>query len=189
MGSVAHLTAVPAPRTTAAGHRILRAASELFTTQGITATGVDLIADRAGVTKRTLYQRFGSKDQLIAAVLTARAHRWQTEILDALDAAPPLTAPVAIAVVFEAARRHTAPGRGGCAFVNAWAEVGHLPGPAADAVRAEKAWMADLFTAIVGDRDTAARVHQVYEGAQVLASISGDPGRFEDGARTAARLI
>lgn len=189
MDSIDHLTAVAAPVTTPAGERILAAAEHLFVTQGITATGVDLIADRAGVTKRTLYQRFGSKDRLVAAYLTLRAHRWQREVLDLLDAAPPLPAPAAIRVVFDTARRRTSPGRGGCAFVNAWAEVGHADGPAADAVRAEKAWMAELFTAIAGDAEVARRIHQVYEGAQVLASITGDPSCLTDGARTAVRLL
>ena len=53
--------------TTPAGHRILDAATWLFREQGITATGVDSIAERASTTKRTLYQRFDAKDHLDVA--------------------------------------------------------------------------------------------------------------------------
>lgn len=55
------LAPVDPVQTTAVGQRILDAASTLFYERGITATGVDLIVEQAGTTKRTLYQRFGSK--------------------------------------------------------------------------------------------------------------------------------
>jgi AcrR family transcriptional regulator len=52
--------------------RILKAATELFYAKGIRAVGVDAVASAAGVTKRTLYLHFSSKDDLIAAYLEAR---------------------------------------------------------------------------------------------------------------------
>ena len=53
--------------------RILAAADKLFYAQGIRAVGVDTVAAEAGVSKRTLYNHYPSKDALIAAYLTARA--------------------------------------------------------------------------------------------------------------------
>ena len=47
--------------------RIAGVAVQLFHEHGIAATGVDALSKAAGVSKRTLYQRFGSKDNLIAA--------------------------------------------------------------------------------------------------------------------------
>ena len=52
--------------------RILAAADKLFYEQGIRAVGVDSIAAEAGVSKRTLYNYYPTKDDLIAAYLTAR---------------------------------------------------------------------------------------------------------------------
>src|SRR6266852_3289444 len=52
--------------------RILAAADKLFYAQGIRAAGVDTVAAEAGVSKRTLYNHYPSKDALIAAYLTAR---------------------------------------------------------------------------------------------------------------------
>src|SRR5579859_6254360 len=52
--------------------RILDAAAGLFYRQGAPAVGVDLVSHTAGVSKRTLYQQFRSKDQLIAETLDAQ---------------------------------------------------------------------------------------------------------------------
>ncbi|WP_016700389.1 helix-turn-helix domain-containing protein, partial [Actinoalloteichus spitiensis] len=56
---------------------VLAAASELFYDQGIHAVGVDAIAARAGVTKKTLYDRFGSKERLVVEYLAQRDQRWR----------------------------------------------------------------------------------------------------------------
>lgn len=48
---------------------IAEIAADLFYRDGIHAVGVDRVADTAGLTKRTLYRHFRSKDELIAAAL------------------------------------------------------------------------------------------------------------------------
>ena len=52
--------------------RIADQAAELFHQHGITATGVEALSHAAGISKRTLYERFGSKDGLIAAAFDVR---------------------------------------------------------------------------------------------------------------------
>jgi AcrR family transcriptional regulator len=52
--------------------RIIEAAATLFYREGIGRVGVDAVAEKAGVTKRTLYYHFDSKDELIVAYLDAR---------------------------------------------------------------------------------------------------------------------
>jgi AcrR family transcriptional regulator len=49
--------------------RILETASTLFYQRGVRAVGVDLIVEKAGVAKTSLYRHFGTKDDLIAAFL------------------------------------------------------------------------------------------------------------------------
>src|SRR6187200_2326959 len=56
--------------------RLLEAATELFCRQGIHATGVTAIIDRAQVARKTLYERYGSKDNLLRAVFAREAERW-----------------------------------------------------------------------------------------------------------------
>ncbi len=49
--------------------RILETAGELFYRCGVRAVGVDLVVEKAGVAKTSLYRHFGTKDDLIAAFL------------------------------------------------------------------------------------------------------------------------
>ena len=49
--------------------RILETASALFYKQGVRAVGVDLVVEKAGVAKTSLYRHFGTKDDLVAAFL------------------------------------------------------------------------------------------------------------------------
>ena len=67
--------------------RIIDAAYTLFYQVGFLRTGVDAIADAAGITKRTLYQHFSSKDELIEVVLEhqhqmalERIRRWADRV-------------------------------------------------------------------------------------------------------------
>ena len=52
--------------------RILAAANKLFYAEGIRGVSVDAVAEKAGITKKTLYYHFRSKDDLVAAYLAAR---------------------------------------------------------------------------------------------------------------------
>ena len=76
-----------APLTPGA-RRVLDAASELFYERGIHAVGVDTIAEAAGVTKKTLYDRFGSKEALVVAYLQHRDARWREHLADHLARVP-----------------------------------------------------------------------------------------------------
>jgi AcrR family transcriptional regulator len=60
--------------------RILDAAARCFYRDGIWATGVDALAAEAGVSKRTLYNHFASKDGVIAAYLRQREDHWQAKL-------------------------------------------------------------------------------------------------------------
>lgn len=53
-------------------HKILAAATLLFTEQGYVSTSMDLIARHAEVSKQTVYSHFGSKDELFAAAIEQR---------------------------------------------------------------------------------------------------------------------
>jgi AcrR family transcriptional regulator len=72
-------------RTRATRERILNAAAQLFTRDGIRTTSVDTISDLAGLTKVTLYKHFRSKDELIAEVLEREENQWRTWFLDQVN--------------------------------------------------------------------------------------------------------
>ena len=50
-------------------HAILDAAQELFLTAGFKSTSVDAIAARAGVSKRTVYDHFGDKENILSTIV------------------------------------------------------------------------------------------------------------------------
>src|SRR3954464_1130254 len=73
------------PSLTPAARRILDAATDLFYSRGINSVGVELVAEQAGTTKKTIYDRFGSKEGLVVAYLEARARRWQAHVTDHVE--------------------------------------------------------------------------------------------------------
>jgi len=179
----------PAPTTPRAGEQLLVAAEKLFYRRGIGAVGVDLIADTAGVTKRTLYQRFGSKESLVVAYLERRARVWQTHLLDTLAQTPRTSSAEGVELVFAIAAQWAQENPRGCAFVNAWAELGASSHQAVPLIRAEKQWMRDLFARLTGDPGTASQVHMLYEGAQIAFTTLSDDQAYAEAATAALTLV
>ncbi len=87
MSALPVATTVDDPMTPV-GARLVATASRLFYDHGIRAVGVERIAEDAETTKKTLYDRFGSKDALVVLYLRGRAARWQSTALDRLAAHP-----------------------------------------------------------------------------------------------------
>jgi AcrR family transcriptional regulator len=181
------------PELTPAGHSLLDAASELFYARGIRAVGVDLVALEAGTTKKTLYDRFGSKDRLVAQYLTRRGARWQHHVLELLAAQPDPRRRVL--TVFDALEEWHAGQDRGCAFVNAYAELGGTGHPAVELIRAEKSWTRRLYLRlctgpeIADPEGLATSLQLVHEGVLVLATAGGVPDAFRHGRATMERLL
>ncbi|GAA1446349.1 TetR/AcrR family transcriptional regulator [Nocardiopsis tropica] len=161
-----------------AGRRIAAAAEELFYNRGITAVGVDLIAERSGVTKRTLYNQFGSKDRLVAVYLAERDRRWRSLVRAAVDACDdPLEA---VTAPFEALRTWSGANTRGCAFINALAEIPDPAHPAHRIAADQKLWLLNLFeerAAAAGRPDPAAlatRLLVLHEGALAVQPLPID---------------
>jgi len=71
-----------------ARERILRASHQLFRDQGINGTGMDQLCAVAEVSKRTLYQHFTGKDELIAEHLRRFDPDLLPEVFDRADLTP-----------------------------------------------------------------------------------------------------
>lgn len=132
------------PEMTPGAQRILAVASDLFYRRGIHAVGVDTIAAESGITKRTLYDRFGSKDHLVEVYLQARHAAWWVRLEERLAEAP---RPRVLAV-FDAYVDDPLPSDRGCGFLNA---AGELPSehPAQAVVRAHKRAVRRLLAELV----------------------------------------
>ena len=80
-----------------ARERILGASRQLFRDQGINCTGIDQLCATAEVSKRTLYQHFAGKDELIAEHL----RRFDPEVLSEVFDDPDLTPRERLLAVFD----------------------------------------------------------------------------------------
>ena len=166
--------------------RILETTDRLFYGQGIRAVGVDTVADAVGISKRTLYNHFPSKDDLIVAYLSRRLKPMQASDL------PPAEQ---ILGDFDRLERSFASGAfRGCPFVNAVAELKeprHAANKIAVAFKEQRrAWFRDLLKQLdVDDPDAlATQLMLLVDGAIAAALVRGDP-KVASAARDAARVL
>ena len=172
--------------------RILETASQLFYAHGIHAVGVDTIAAESGVTKRTLYDRFGSKDALVTAYLQRRHDDWWARLEERLAGAE---APRALAV-FDAYAQDAPAVERGCAFLNGAAELptGH---PGMVVVRDHKQQVQRRLRELVAadcphleDPDAVAdHVFLLLEGAVAHRGIDEDDHRLVQARGLAGDLL
>ncbi|MBO0608491.1 TetR/AcrR family transcriptional regulator [Myceligenerans salitolerans] len=188
---------------TPAGEKVLAVAAELFYANGIRAVGVDRIADEAGVTKKTLYDRFGSKDALVAAYLRRREAIWRKHLHERLEASG-TTGRERLLTVLDIAADWAERNRRGCAFVNAHAEIGGTDHPGNAVIREDKAYMLRLFVDLAektlgdgtgpvdGRQDPATigrQIHLMYEGALTAHTTGVQPEAFLTARAAAAALL
>ncbi|MFJ5303145.1 TetR/AcrR family transcriptional regulator [Streptomyces sp. NPDC088350] len=125
--------------------RLLDAATELFYRDGV-SIGVEALCKSAGVSKRSMYQLFDSKDEVLAASLERRASGYAARIAPgAEDAATPRER---ILYIFEQVEKGSIePGFMGCPFLAALVELKDPEHPASVVARAAKERMQDAFRA------------------------------------------
>ncbi|WP_258804571.1 TetR/AcrR family transcriptional regulator [Pseudarthrobacter sp. NS4] len=190
---------LPVPPRRPARELLLDAAARLFYAQGVAATGIDAITAEAGVAKKSLYNNFASKAELVAAYLEARHEEWLGLYRSRLEAAKsPLERVLAI---FDAYLDHASfayeHGFRGCGLLNAAAEM-----PAGDAgrlaVRHHKEEVEGLLAAhaaelLPGEGERAAGLARhlsfLLEGAMARAGLEGRDDRLRDARAIAARML
>src|SRR5580704_5135860 len=158
-----------------ARERLLAAADELFYEEGFNLIGIDRVIERAGVAKASLYDCFGSKEELIRAYLQERHEARQLRIRERL--ARYVTPKEKILAVFDSMAEVAAkPDFRGCAFARASAEA--RPGSSVKAVCDEsRAWNLALFADLAqqagaADPDRVAQQLRVlYDGAMLSAHL------------------
>lgn len=182
------MKALPAGPQPPVHERILQAADRLFYREGIHAVGVDALASAAGVSKRTLYKHFPSKDDLIVAYLLRRASRL----------APAAGQPLELILgVFDGLMRAFGSSSfRGCPYANAAAELGGNPAhPAVETVRqiklARMEWFSSQFTQLgVADPDALAyQMMLLVEGAITNSMVRGGDPQAAVAAKAAAKIL
>jgi AcrR family transcriptional regulator len=176
--------------------RIIDTAYEVFYKGGFARAGVDAIAEATGITKRTLYYHFESKDALLAAVLDAqhklvlsRIQRWAKQA----HGDPAKVVEILFAEFKAWAKR---PGWQGSGFTRATMELADMPGhPARAAASRHKAavegWLARQFAdgGIRGSRELARQVMLLIEGCHSLVLIHRNISYVDTASATARFLV
>ncbi len=166
--------------------RILETADRLFYLQGIRAVGVDTIAAEVGISKRTLYNHFPSKDELIAAYLAGRS-----------TPLPPSDKPPIDQILGSFDRLARNSGRTdfrGCPFVNAVAELGtedHAARKIALTFKeSRRLWFRGLLQQLgATDADgVATQLQLLVDGAIAADLVRNDPAMAR-AAKAAARVL
>ena len=178
-----------APAAPRSRERILTTARALFYREGIHATGVQRLADAAHVSKRTLYEYFPSKNQMVEAYLRGIEETGGIPNERALD--NPGTPRSRLLAIFDS---RPADRFRGCPFHNAAVEAAdEMPGVHA-IVHEHKLWFIGRLietAAQAGATDPYQLGHQLavlFEGALALATSLNDTSPLLH-ARSAADVL
>lgn len=176
--------------------RLIAAATGLFYGEGIRSASIDAVAAKAGVTKRTLYYHFKSKDDLVAAYLESRDQptldlyaRWFHETAGPVE--------MKIEGMFQKfARAAQNPKWKGCGFLRTSAELASTPGhPAVKAGAAHKKNFEAWLTSVLADEGledaegAARKIVVLLDGAASTMLIHRDPAYVEAAGAVAASLV
>ncbi|HNP29113.1 MAG TPA: TetR/AcrR family transcriptional regulator [Nitrospirales bacterium] len=173
----------------------MRTTVDLFAKNGIHATGIDTIVKQSGVTKKTLYTHFRSKEELVLAALRHYDGEFRNSFMRQVEAKArtPKTRLLAIFDVAEAWFKQN--NFYGCMFINAVGEHSD-PGTSLRNVCGDfKMMMAQFIQDLcmrMGARNPqqlAEELALLLEGAIVTAQVSRKPGAAKIAKRAAAVLI
>jgi AcrR family transcriptional regulator len=177
-----------------ARERLLAAANELFYEHGVHTVGIDRVIEQAGVAKASLYNTFGSKDELIRAYLMGRHEGRRERITRELALRHDTPRDRLLSVFDVLGESIAAPGYHGCAFINASAEA--TPGSGIESATDEyRIWIRRLFADLAreagaADPDQLARqLTLLYDGAGISARMDRDPTAAIAAKAAAAALL
>lgn len=179
-----------------AKERIIDAANRLFYAEGIRAVSVDAVAEKAGITKKTLYYHFRSKDDLIETYLTARDQPNLVLYEKWFDESDGMLADKIEAIFLQLAQSARHPKWKGCGFLRTAAELANKPGhPAMKVGAAHKKKLETLLSdkikkaGIVDATALARHIVLLLDGAFSTVLIHRDPEYIEAAGSAAKSLV
>lgn len=169
----------------------LDAAEELFYARGIQSVGMDELRGASGVSLKRLYQLFPTKEQLVEAYLARRDERWRGRLAEHVTRQPDPRE--RIPAVFDWLEGWFGEdGFRGCAWINAYGELGATSARVAEQVRAHKEAFRGYLASLVTDAGLPAALtgplFLLAEGAMVTAGVTGSTRPAAE-AREAARVL
>lgn len=184
----------PRTRRRPALERVVKTADRLFYANGIHATGVDMIAESANVSKASMYTYFRTKDDLVANYVEGRSADWRAHLTSHLAEAG-LDPRDQVLLVFDLLGEwFRTDDFNGCPFINAEAE-GTRESPAHVVNVAHRTWIRRLFEDLAraagaeDPRSTAIRLAMLYDGAMVGAHAEPEIPWAAEARHAAAAIL
>ncbi|HEX4781642.1 MAG TPA: helix-turn-helix domain-containing protein [Usitatibacter sp.] len=172
---------------------MLAAAEQLFYEEGIGSVGIDRIIERAGVAKASLYDVFGSKDELVRSYLAGRLERRKARLAERL--ARLRTPRERLLGVFDALADFIAePGFRGCPFVRASTQTKDSSSARQVCVESRE-WTLELFHELAREagaahpKKLARQLVLLYDGAITSAQMDGDSQSAATARAMAAAIV
>ena len=162
-----------------ARERLLAAANELFYNEGVHTVGIDRIIEQAGVAKASLYNTFGSKDELVRAYLVQQSQLQRTTAASLGKATP---REMLLAIFDNVGELGLDPSYRGCPFVNAAAEYPDPAHPVRQAIGEHRRWFRGLLRDLLAadghpDPDRTADLLVALKDGLLVAADLDDPTR------------
>lgn len=168
---------------------ILANAERVFEADGFRGSGVDSILQPSGISTRTLYKHFGSRDGLVLAVLEKRHRAFMTRLTSSEENPDPITQ--LFDVLEDWMTEH---GSRGCMLLRAHGEYAGTHQEIAALVKRQKLEVqieiARRIETILGRGDTelATQIWLLFEGATAIATVA-DTSIFTAAKRAARTLL
>jgi AcrR family transcriptional regulator len=175
--------------------QLIDTAIALFSERGYHASGIDTILEKAGVSKKTLYRHFRSKDELILAALKKYDGLFRNNFMRQVEERADAPRDRLLAVFDVAAEWFAENTFFGCMFINAIGEYSEPDTPIRRVCKEFKALMRRYIEdqcAAMGAPDPAGLADELallLEGATVTAQVSQDGARAASVAKTAAAAL
>lgn len=175
---------------------ILETASRLFYAQGIRAVSVDAIAEKACITKKTIYYHFKSKDELVAGYLDARDQPNLALFAQWFAESQGDVAQKTASIFLRLAENAQHPKWKGCGFLRTAAELANMPGHPAVVIGAAhkkkfEKWLSETYAkaGLKNANFLARSVALLMEGSFSAMLIHRDPTYATAAAQTASMLL
>ena len=175
--------------------QLIQTALELFAKNGIHATGVDSIVEQSGVTKKTLYAHFRSKEELILAVLRQYDELARNDFMRRVESGGKTPRARLLAVFDFAERWFQQSNFYGCLFINTIGEYSDKGTPIRQICKEYKKLVKGYIRELceqAGASDPqglAEELAMLLEGATVTAQVSQNPKTAKIAKRVAKALI
>lgn len=173
------ITRMDSKSTSEVREKLLETTEDLIYRNGIHATGMDLLVKTSGVSRKSIYKYFGTKDELVAEVLKRRDERWMDWFRTEVERAE--TPEARLLEIFSVLKGwFESSGFRGCAFINTAGETGDPQAPVRLVAKEHKEKLLEFVKEIcqqygAADPDALARQLLVLiDGAITVAHVLGD---------------